>query len=90
MIADNPARACSDVGHLPLENRAECHEAALSFGFPLWNSPMAGSWINYPKGCYICWDCSYKLVYWNNHETGSDRNSLTPICKAIGKYRLLH
>ena len=91
MIADNPAKACSDVGKLPLGNSAECQEAASSFGILYAGSLMAGSWINDTKGCYICRNCrnySQNSVIWSNHETGSERSSFLPICKAIGKYRL--
>ena len=81
-ITDSPVRDCSDVGNLPLGNEAECREAALSFGISF---GYELSLSNNPKGCYISYG---KNVYWNNHESGSERSNRFPICKPDGKYCL--
>ena len=71
-------RDCSDIGKQPLLDKAECQDAASQLGLSL--SVHEGSWSHNPKGCGLL----KPYVYWNNHQTGSERNDWFVICRTSG------
>ena len=77
-------RDCSDAGKVPIGNMTECQEAASSFGFMYVSGDE--SWDHNPKGCFEFDYLGGGYVFWNNHETGSERADAYVICKASGKY----
>ena len=81
-------RDCSDLGKPPLDSKAECQEAASSFGFMYVSGDE--SWDHNPKGCFEFDYLGGGYVFWNNHETGSERPNAYVICKASGKYLLFY
>ena len=81
-------RDCSDVGKPPLDNMAECREASSSLGFTYVSTNLSLS--HNPKGCFELDHLGGGYVFWNNHETGSERPNAYVICKASGKYLLFY
>ena len=83
MVSKYLVRECADVEKPPVENIAECREAALSLGY--WFEISSPSSTD-PKGCYV----NHETVRWNTHEIGSKvKYGGKVICKPRGKYVIL-
>ena len=83
VVTGLPVRDCSDLEKMPIGDKTECQRAASSLGFTFND---AGSWSHNPKGCYLRYGTR---VFWNIHNTGSERTDTFTICKTSGTY-LLH
>ena len=79
-LTEFAVRDCSSIGREPLSNVTECQEAAAELG-QTYDGDVSFSWN--PKGCF---SLGNKRVFWNNHDTGSERKGILAICRKKGKY----
>ena len=56
--------------------------AALLLG--LSSYVIKGSWWHYPKGCVLKNSSAHNYVFWNNVQTGRERNDWFVICQKSG------
>ena len=75
-------RDCASIGKPPIGNEAECRDAALLLG--LSSYVIKGSWWHYPKGCVLKNSSAHNYVFWNNVQTGRERNDWFVICQKSG------
>ena len=87
-VTSSAVRDCTDVAKRPLGDKAECEKAASKLRLIYRGEVLPSDGSVYPKGCYSVWNNVLDAVwgiYWNGHETGSQRNDCFPICYMDGK-----
>ena len=87
-VTSSAVRDCTDVAKRPLVDKAECEKAASKLRLIYKGEVLPSDGSVYPKGCYSVWNNvldSVLGIYWNGHETGSQRKNCFPICYMDGK-----
>ena len=72
------APKCSSLGYGIIVHEEECKLAADAIGIQFGGNETEP---NYPKGCYLYYDGTNGISYWNMDTTGNSNTASIPICK---------
>jgi len=78
-LTQSSVRDCSDVGKMALRDEGECKNAASELSISYAGGGSLGD--HNPKGCFY-WSSH---VFWNTHQTGSNRPDSKAICRKYGQ-----